>query len=408
MTTPYRTSVRRVSIARLISLAGSEAAFIALIAALYTRTHSTTWVSAGLLAAIGVRGLVAPLAGSLGDRLDRRHVMIGSDLGAAACFAALVFLDEPAALVAVAALASVFESPFFPASSAAIPNLVPTERLTWANATLSSSASIGRMLGPLVGGLLVAAAGPSGAFAANGASFLVSAALVASVRADFRTRRADDGAHAGLAAGFAFLVHDRTLRTMTAAWTVMLLFVGVILVAEYPLTEQFGMGSVGYGALVAGWGVGVVGGSWLAARVLRARTEVQVLVVGTLVMGVAMGSVGVSPWFAPIVGLMVLGGLGNGLIDVAETTLVQLRTPDAVRSRVFAASETLVLGAFGVSFVAGGPLVDAVGPQPVYALGALGAGLAALLLATLLRVPVTAHRTPEDELVAEPQLAATR
>jgi hypothetical protein len=48
MTTPYRTSVRRISIARMISLAGSEAAFIALIAALYTRTHSTTWVSGRL------------------------------------------------------------------------------------------------------------------------------------------------------------------------------------------------------------------------------------------------------------------------------------------------------------------------------------------------------------------------
>jgi MFS family permease len=195
---------------------------------------------------------------------------------------------------------------------------------------------------------------------------------------------------------------------MTAAWTVMLLFVGVILVAEYPLTEQFGMGSVGYGLLVAGWGFGVVGGSWLAARVLRARSEVQVLVAGTLVMGVALGSVGVSPWFAPIIGLMVLGGLANGLIDVAETTLVQVRTPDAVRSRVFAASETLVLGAFGISFVAGGPLVDAVGPQPVYALGAVGAGLAAVLLATLLRAPKVPPAAVEDEPAAERELVGAR
>jgi MFS family permease len=195
---------------------------------------------------------------------------------------------------------------------------------------------------------------------------------------------------------------------MTAAWTVMLLFVGVILVAEYPLAEQFGVGSVGYGVLVAGWGVGVVGGSWLAARVLRVRTEVQVLVVGTVVMGVALGSVGGSPWFAPIVGLMVLGGLANGLIDVAETTLVQVRTPDAVRSRVFAASETLVLGAFGISFVAGGPLVDAVGPQPVYALGAVGAALAAALLATLLRPSRVSTEVPTEAREAERELAATR
>jgi predicted MFS family arabinose efflux permease len=117
-------------------------------------------------------------------------------------------------------------------------------------------------------------------------------------------------------------------------------------------------------------------------------SEFGALVVGTAAMGVALAGVAVSPLWEPILLAMVAGGIANGLIEVAETTIVQVRTPDEVRSRVIAASEACVLVAFGVSFLVGGPLVDAVGPQPVYASGAVGCVLGALMLATLRGQPV--------------------
>src|SRR4051794_22043868 len=98
---PYRTAVYRLGVARLVSMAGSEAAFIALVAALYGRTHSSLWVSAALLCSIGIGGAAAPLAGAVGDRLDRQRVMVASDLAAAGCFAALIVVRQPAAVIAL-------------------------------------------------------------------------------------------------------------------------------------------------------------------------------------------------------------------------------------------------------------------------------------------------------------------
>src|SRR5690348_17601088 len=120
---------------------------------------------------VGASTLVGPLAGALGDHLDRRRVMIVSDLSAGAVFLALALVDEPWLLVALAGLAAVLEAPFVPASQAAIPNLVPEEELAWANSTVSSSRTIGHLVGPLAGGVVVAALGAPLAFLLNALSF---------------------------------------------------------------------------------------------------------------------------------------------------------------------------------------------------------------------------------------------
>ena len=385
MNTPYRIAVRRLGLARLVSVAGSEAAFIALIAALYARTHSSLWVSGGLLATIGVRGLAGPLAGAVGDRYDRRLVMIGSDLGAAACFVGLATVHDPALLIALASIASALEAPFLPASGAAVPNLVPAHELTWANAEIAATRTFGHLLGPLAGGLLVAAVGPASAFLANALTFLVSAAIVASIRGPFAAGPRPHGQGLGLGDGFRAIRANRTLRTMTAAWAVLLLFVGVILVAERPLAGQFGVGDLGYGVLVASWGGGAIVGARLARRVIERIGEPASLVAGTAVMGVGIGVVGLSPWFGPILVAMGFGGIGNGVIDVAEQTLMQTNTRDEVRSRALAASDAVAIGSFALSFVIGGPIADLVGPQPVYTSGPLRCAIAGSRLPTLPR-----------------------
>jgi MFS family permease len=82
-TTPYKTAVHRLSIGRMLSVAGGEVAFVALMALVFGRTHSAIWGSAALLAVVGTYGLAAPFAGMLGDRFDRRIVMVCSDAAGA-------------------------------------------------------------------------------------------------------------------------------------------------------------------------------------------------------------------------------------------------------------------------------------------------------------------------------------
>jgi len=78
-----RAAVRRLAVARLISLTGGAAAFMALNFTIFERTGSATWVAAALFLTFGTVGFVSPFASVLGDRFDRKKVMIASDLGGA-------------------------------------------------------------------------------------------------------------------------------------------------------------------------------------------------------------------------------------------------------------------------------------------------------------------------------------
>ena len=122
--------------ARAISLTGGAAAYTALNFAIFQRTRSPTWVAAALFLTFGTIGFASPFAGWIGDRFDRRWVMIGSDLAGAACFLGMAFVGNPALLVAVAFLSALAEAPFLSASAAAIPNLVKEDDIAWANSKI--------------------------------------------------------------------------------------------------------------------------------------------------------------------------------------------------------------------------------------------------------------------------------
>lgn len=370
-TTPYKSAVHRLSIGRMLSVAGGEVAFVALMALVFQRTHSAIWGSAALLAVIGTYGLAAPFAGMLGDRFDRRKVMVWSDAAGAAVNVALVFAHAPTVLIALAALGAVAQSPYLSSSQAAIPNLVPADELVWANAVRSRASNLGFMLGPVAGGVLVASVGGSYAFAFNALALAVSAALAWSVVGTFSAQTGEK-LRGGLGAGFAFLWSDRVLRWITAAWVLILAGVGALLVSEFPLAELFGEGSFGYGLLISSWGAGTLVGSVFAARGVKKSTYWS-LVAGTLGLSLMLGSVAIAPFFWMVCVTQLIGGCFDTFVNVAEETVRQQRTPDELRSRVFAAGEAIVVIAMSASIAVGGPLIEAAGPRAAYALtGALG------------------------------------
>ena len=91
MTTAPTTAIHRLAVGRAISVTGWEAGWIALMVAVYARTHSTVWMSAALFFTIATAGLVAPIAGALGDRYDRRLVMITAELATSVFALGMVF-----------------------------------------------------------------------------------------------------------------------------------------------------------------------------------------------------------------------------------------------------------------------------------------------------------------------------
>jgi len=374
-----------VALARLISITGTSAASTALLFAVYERTRSAGWVAAALLVTLGTLGAMTPLGGALGDRFDRRRVMILSDLAGVVCYAVMAVLDGHLALLAVAFVASVAEAPFFPSAGGAVPNLVPPEDLAWANSNIAFGTNLGYLAGPALGGVLVAATGPTFVFSLNAVSFAVSAALVVSVRASFSSgRETADEAHRGIRAGFRFIWRDRMLRTMTIAFLVFASTIGAVLVAELPLSVSFGAGAAGYGLLSASFGIGGLAGAF-AGRLVTPTNERRVVVAANFVTAMALASIVFARSFLFVLAAMVVGGTSDGLVDVAIEVIYQRRSPEAVRSRVIGALEAVFLTGLALSFPISAALIGAWGPKAAYAVAGGGAAIGTVMLLPILR-----------------------
>jgi len=378
--TAPRSAVRRLAAARIISITGGAAAYTALNFEVFDQTKSATWVAAALLLTFGVTGFVGPFAGILGDRYDRKKVLIASDIAGAAAFALMAFGSSPMWLVAWAFVSAIAEAPFWSASEAAIPNVAGEEHLSWANSLLGVSRALGITLGPAIGGLLVGAIGSSAVFGLNAVSFLVSAAIVWSVRARFNAEHTDDRhREGGVKAGFWFLLHDRVLRTLLIAWSVFIIGMGMSMVADLPLSEEFGVGAFGYGLLITSWGGGSTIGA-LFGRRMKQGHEGTWLVWACLIISAAGIAIAFSPWFALIVLLLFVFGLADGTTFVAEQNLRQRRAPDHVRSRVASAFVGVLNALLAISYVAAAVVVPAIGPKATYGIGGVTAGLAVFVL----------------------------
>ena len=126
-------------------------------------------------------------------------------------------------------------------------------------------------------------------------------------------------------------------------------------------------------------------GSFLG-RWLNPRTEPLALVVGSVGVAVAGLSISVAPVFLLVLVALLAMGTSDGLTMVADNGIRQRRSPDAVRSRVMAASEAAISLGMAIAFVIAGPVLNAVGPKAVYAIGGIGAALAAVVLLPTLKL----------------------
>src|SRR5919198_5072687 len=99
MTVAPRAAVRRLALTRVISITGGAASYTALMFTIFVETHSAAWLTLAALATFGAEGLFGPIGGILGDRLDRKRVMVACELLGAACFAAMALTHSPGGLV---------------------------------------------------------------------------------------------------------------------------------------------------------------------------------------------------------------------------------------------------------------------------------------------------------------------
>jgi MFS family permease len=119
---------------------------------------------------------------------------------------------------------------------------------------------------------------------------------------------------------------------------------------------------------------------------LSGRDGRSKILIGIVGIAIGQGLIAVSPWFIPVVVLMGIVALANGIEDVAGYSLIQRRSADEVRGRVFSAFGTLGLMANAVAFAIAGVIVEAFGPRSVFALGAVVSALCLPFLRPMFRI----------------------
>ena len=381
-------SFRLLFLATLGSGFGTWLAFVALAIDVKDRTDSGPWVSALLIADILPAVAIGLLAGPLVDRLSRKGLMIGSDLLRAAIFCLLPFASSPGMIVVLAALAGVGTGLFRPAVYAGLPNLVDDRDLPDANGLIQGVENLTWAIGPLLGGALVAAAGPDPAYWVNAATFVVSALLLAPIPGRrFQAGTAVSHGHwRDLLEGFSFVLRSRALLTVLVAWNVFMLASAGINVAEVFLAKDtFDAGDFGYGLLVGATGLGLVLGSLAAGPLLEKHPVSRVYPGAILLVALAVGAGALAPNVWVAAGCVLVVGAANGTAVVCNALLVQRGSPDALRGRVFTLLISASFGVFALGMVVAGPLTDAVGPRWVWGAAAAFAALSSLLALVMTR-----------------------
>src|SRR3954447_1094401 len=202
-------SFRRLFLATLGSGAGTWLALVALEVDIWTRTESSGWVAALLIADLLPTFAIGLLVGPLIDRLSRRRLMIGSDLVRVAAFAVLPFTTSATQIVVLAMVVGVANGVFRPALYASIPNVVDDADLSSANSLLQTSDNATWALGSVAGGALAAAAGVDAAYWINAAPSRLWATLLAGIPQGMleATAAASRGHWQDLKDGFGLTVH---------------------------------------------------------------------------------------------------------------------------------------------------------------------------------------------------------
>jgi MFS family permease len=374
------------------------------------------WRDSGLdLALVSVASMTPVLvlslwAGSLVDHLDRRRLLICTQgLMAILSLMLFVLITTGAAtywlIIAISALTGVVNAADMPARQVYVLDLVGEERLAGAVSLYEVVLNASRVLGPALGGVLLAVSGPAACVLVNAVTFLGPLAVLLHYRTTSNVRRgAPARSRPKVREGVRHAWADPTIRAclLLAAGTCALFNPTVML----PLLAHrvFHMGGGGYGLLLALFGVGALPGALLAARAGSPPTGRKVRTLAVLT-----GACMIITAFAPdkvilFVGMAAVGASSIWMIAVANT-VVQLRTAPELRGRVMGAWSMALPGMVPITSVICGTLADACGARVAY--GATGAVIAAIALTwwrSFAKEPNIRER-PGGELVVPPASA---
>jgi MFS family permease len=370
-------------------------------------------------------------AGIVADRYDRRLILLVTDVARGTLMlvmAALVAANAPVvAIVVLAVVATCFSTFFGPAIGAYLPSLVADEeQLGPANSAWSTLDNLAFVIGPAIGGLLIAAGGLVLAFVLNAATFAVIAVVLwrlpspgRGVAAEGR-ETAEPVGGATAAAGTAAVgsvapppaptpgPSDRQALRRAAVPVLGLALIDLVgsvaggglgVLTVVIAVGSLGAGDAGTGFLNAGIGIGGLVGALAAGVSVLRPSLVGVLAAGSVLLAAGVAGLGFAGSLPLAVGMIAVAAAGALLLEVTSMTILQRAIPDRIRGRTLGVLATGSTLAFAAGSFALPVLADAVGIGAVLAATG-GAVVVAGLVGAALAAPA-ARRAPES-------LAATR
>lgn len=384
----HNRNFRLLWAAQIISELGDWLYAIAIYSLLLQLTASAKAVALAVVLQELPQCLAAPAAGVLNDRISRKRIMIAADIARAliVLLMMLVLARQWIELVYLLLLLETMMWAFFePARNSVLPNITSGRDLLVANALSSTTWSVTLAIGSAIGGAVAVAFGRNTVFLVNAASFLVSAALLRSMRFEephlgaaspLRARDLTD--FRPIAEGVRYVAQDkRMLATMLVksglglvgtSWVIL----PVLGERHFPFPsaalEPQRAGMLGMSLLLGARGVGallgpVVSSFWAGARPERLRLGI---LFGFIANAAGYLLLGLSGSLWPALAAVILAHAGGSTAWVFSTTLLQQQTDDRFRGRVFSADYAfMVIAMSAVSYTAGSVIDQGVSAKSV-------------------------------------------
>lgn len=335
------------------------------------------------------------IGGVLSDRYDRRWLMIAADVVRALAIGTMGVLSLSGAIelwhvIVLIAFVGLGDAFFNPASTAIVPDLLPAELLPQANALQGTFRPMAvRLVGPAIGGFVVASMGPGAAFLIDGGSFIASMLALAAMSS--RPVRSVAAASvrrtvAEIGEGLAFVRRTPWLwATLVSAMFSLLLFIGPVQVLlPFLVKNRLELDADALGLIFAIGGVGSVLAALVIGQVGLPRRMITVMYVSWAVGVALLAGYGLmnSLWQA-----LLAGFVSAALFEVGAIiwiTLLQQLVPRHLLGRVSSLDWLVSTGLVPVSFALTGPISEAIGPGTTMVLGGL---VGAVLMGALLFYP---------------------
>jgi MFS family permease len=349
---------------------------------------------------------LAPVGGVIADRYERRRIMIVSDALRSAVMGALalaVFVDAPVLLIgALALMTTAVGTAYTPSMLALVPVVVDEDDLASANSLASSIQCASIVVGPAIGGVLLAVAAPAWSFAVNATSFAAGALVTASVRA--RSRRPegetpDDtpgitrGFVSELAGGARVVAGSSDIRVLMSLAIGASFVYGVQTVVLVILAgERVGHSASNVGYLYGALGLGGLLGAPIANRLARHARLGGVALAALGITAATLAALIPVRVAALAVGLVFVSGVGQVVVDVISVTMLQRSLQSDVIGRVFGIFDALAVGAMIAGSLLVAPLRGGIGYAPMLV---VVAALTPALVVAQLRSLIGADRESE-------------